>query len=92
MVTHKAIVPGYKQYLWLRKVSITNIISLKNLIKQYQVIYDSTDQILMVHREDKKPNMEFKMHESRLHCYKPNYKSVVLINSVSVNKQVLTKG
>ena len=48
--THKAIVPVYKQYLWFRTDAITNIIALKNLIKQYQVTYDNIDQIFVVHR------------------------------------------
>ena len=61
-VTHKATVPKYKQYVCFSKDAITNIIALKNLIKQYQVTYDSINQILVVHREDKeKPNMELNM-------------------------------
>ena len=47
-VTHKATVPRYKQYVWFSKDTITNIIALKNLIKQYQVTYDSTDKIYVV--------------------------------------------
>ena len=42
-VTHKAIVPGYKQDVLLIKYAITNMIYLKNLIKQYRVTYDSID-------------------------------------------------
>ena len=62
-VTHKATGPGYKIYFWFRKYYITNIMSLKQLIKQYQVTYNSIDQIFLVYREDQeKPNMEFKMH------------------------------
>ena len=34
-VTHKATVTRYNQDVWFTKYSITNIISLKNLIKQY---------------------------------------------------------
>ena len=46
----------------------------------------------MVHREDQeKPNMEFNMNESGIHCYKTNDKSVVIINKFSVNKQGFTK-
>ena len=52
-VTHKATVRGYKQDVWFRKDAITNIISLKNLIKQYRVTYDSIDQISVVHWEDR---------------------------------------
>ena len=46
----------------------------------------------MVHREDQeKPNMEFNMHESGLRCYNPTDKAVVIINDVSVNKQLISK-
>ena len=57
-VTHKVTVPRYKEDLWFSKYSMTNIISLKNLIKKYQVKYDSTNQIFVVDRGDQeKPNI-----------------------------------
>ena len=56
--THKAKVPGYKQDVWFSKDAITNIIALKNLIKKYQVKYDSTNQIFVADRGDQeKPNI-----------------------------------
>ena len=51
-VTHKSTVHGYKQDVWFSKYAITNIISLKNLIKQYRVTYDSIDQKFMLYRAD----------------------------------------
>ena len=46
----------------------------------------------MVHREDEeKSNIEFKMRESRLHCYNTTDKAVVLINTVYGNNQGLSK-
>ena len=51
-VNHKATLPRYKQDVWFIKDSITNIISLKNLINKYQVTYDIFDQIFVLHRED----------------------------------------
>ena len=42
-VTHKVKLHGYKQYVWFIKDVITNIIALKNLIKQYQLTHDSID-------------------------------------------------
>ena len=91
-VTHKATVPGYKQDVWFIKYYITNIIALKNLIKQYRVTYDSIYQILVVHREDnEKPNMEFKINESGIHCYNQTDNVLVLINDVSQNKQRFSK-
>ena len=35
--------------------------------------------------------MGFNMHESGLHCYNTTDKAVVLINTVSVNKQLISK-
>jgi hypothetical protein len=86
MVSHKATVAGYNQDVWFSKNAITNIISLKNLIKQYQVTYDSRDQMFVVHR-DHLPDMEFKMHESGLHYYDPREQGdFVLANTVPGNK------
>ena len=66
--------------------------ALKQLIKQDQVTYNSINQIFLVYREDQeKPNMELSMNQSGLHFYNPTDKEVVLINSVSVNKQVFPK-
>ena len=91
-VTRKETVTGYKKYFCFSKDSITNTIDLKKLINKYQVTYDSINQIFVVHREDQeKPNMEFKIHESVLHCYNPTDKAVVLINNVSGNKQEFSK-
>ena len=91
-VSHKATVPGYKQDVWFIKYAITNIISLKNLIKKYRVRYDSIDQISVVHREyQENPNMEFNMHQYGIHCNNPTYKAVILINTVSKNKQGFPK-
>ena len=80
-VTHKATGPRYKQYFWFRKYYITNIMALKQLIKQDQVTYNSIDQIFLVYREDQeKPNMDLSMNQYGLHCYNPTDKEVVLIN------------
>ena len=44
-----------------------------------------------MHRDDKeKPNMEFNMHEFLLHFYNPTDNSVVLINTISGNKQLFS--
>ena len=52
VVNHKTTVPGYKQDVWFRKYAITNIIAPNKMINQYQVTYDNTDRIFVVHRED----------------------------------------
>ncbi len=68
----QAELPGYHANVWFSKKAITNIILLKNLIKQYWVTYDSRYETFVVHREAHgKPNMEFRMHESGLHYFDP---------------------
>ena len=58
VVTCKATVPGYKQDLLFIKDAITNIISLKKLINQYQVTYDRIGQIFVINRDGQGiPNM-----------------------------------
>jgi hypothetical protein len=51
-VSHKARIPGYRFEVWYSKNAIANILSLKNLGKQYHVMYDSRDKSFVVHRED----------------------------------------
>jgi hypothetical protein len=90
MKVHKAKMKGYNSNVWFSEyATITNtMIALKNLIKQYRVRYDSDGQIFVVHREQQnKPNMEFKMHESGLHCFDPKNKAFVFLNTVSGNKE-----
>ena len=87
LVTHKAKKAGYHKNIWFRKISITNIIALSNIIQKYGVIYDSEDKMFIVHREaEGKPNMEFIMHKSGLHYYDPLNKHFAFINTVSGNK------
>ena len=40
-VNHKATINGYERPVWFSKYAITNIIALKNIIRQYRVTYDS---------------------------------------------------
>jgi hypothetical protein len=59
-VKKQAIMPGYHVHVWYNKKAITNILSLSNVIKQYCVMYNSNDQMFVVHREpEEKPDMEF---------------------------------
>ena len=92
VVSKKARVPGYNNDVWFSEKAITNIISLKNLIRQYRVTYDSKDEHFVVHRESAgKPNMLFKMHESGLHYFKPRDPEFVFVNTVAINKQPFTQ-
>ena len=62
------------------------------MIDQYRVTYDSIDKIFVVHMKyQEKPSMEFKMNKYGLHYYNPTDKEVVLINTISKNKQVFPK-
>ena len=71
-VNHKATINGYERPVWFSKDAITNIIALKNIIRQYRVTYDSDNLTFVVHREaTNKKNMEFRMHANGLHCYDP---------------------
>ena len=42
-ITNKAHVSGYKPHVWFDKKYITNLIALKNLIKQYCATYNILD-------------------------------------------------
>jgi hypothetical protein len=49
-ITEKCRIEGYKYLAWYSKKAITNIICLKNLIKCYQVTYDSeVNKTFVVH-------------------------------------------
>ena len=96
-VSRKAKIAGYENDVWFSTRAITNIIALRNLIKQYRVTYDSDDLMFVVHRERHgKPNMQFRMHKSGLHYFDPRDESftfvnLTLINTVSENKKSFTK-
>ena len=93
-VNRKATLPGYHKDVWFSTRAITNIIALRNIIQQYRVTYDSNDMMFVVHQElANKPNMEFRMHESRLHYYDPREETghLAFVNTVSKNKKGFTK-
>jgi hypothetical protein len=90
-VHHKAKMQGYKKDVWFSKNAITNIIALRNLIKQYRVTYDSDDnKTFVVHRSDQ-PNMELKMNACGLHYYNPTDKTLVFVATVSSKKEGYTQ-
>jgi hypothetical protein len=91
-VKKQAISPGYHAHVWYKKKAITNILSLSNVIKQYHVMYDSNDQMFVVHRElEGKPDMEFWMYKSGLHYFDPRDSEFIFVNTVSKNKAGFTK-
>jgi hypothetical protein len=93
VVTRKATMKGYNKTVWFSTRGISNIITLRNLIDQYRITYDSDDLMFVVHREsESKPNMEFRMHNSGLHYYAPREKKhLTSVNTVSENKTGFTK-
>jgi hypothetical protein len=93
LVTRKAYMAGYHKTVWFSKKAITNIISLRNLIHQYHITYDSDDLTFVVHREsESKPNMGFRMHECGLHYYDPRKTDhLAFISTFSKNKEGFTK-
>jgi hypothetical protein len=93
VVARKTAMSGYHKNVWFSKRSITNIIALSNVYKQYRVTYDSDDLMFVVHRKsESKPNMEFRMHESGLNYYnRRKTEHLAFVNTVSENKEVFTK-
>ena len=88
----KGRVPGYDTRVWFSTRAITNVIALKDVIKQYRVTYDSNDQYFVVHRgTEGKPNMLFKMHPSGLHYFDPDNEECMFVNTVTENMQDFTK-
>ena len=88
----KGRVPGYDTRVWFSTRAITNVIALKDVIKQCRVTCDSDDQYFVVHRESEcKPNMLFKMHPSGLHYFDPDNKEFMFVNTVKENMKVFTK-
>ena len=72
-VTTKARVPGYNQDVWFSTEAITDIMSLKNMKKQYRITYDSAASydFIVHHQKFGKLDLYFVMHESGLHYYDP---------------------
>ena len=69
MLNKVAAIDNYYGQVWYSSSAITNILSLKNVVKQYRVTYDSEDGLFfIVHCEEHgAPDMYFEMHDSGLH-------------------------
>ena len=93
-VNHKATINGYDRPVWFSKDAITNIIALKNIIRQYRVTYNSDELTFAVHREAaNKKNMEFRMHANGFHWYDPreDITEFAFMETVAGNKKGFTK-
>ena len=51
LVSHRSKIPGCNQTTWFSKKEITNMVSLKNITKQYIVTYYSNDETFFMHRK-----------------------------------------
>ena len=90
-VDHTALI-GQSTEVWFSKKAITNILSLKDVIKCYRVTYDSYDGAFIVWRENKGlPNMIFKMHSSGLHFYDLKREGFTFVVTVEDNLKSFTK-
>ncbi len=93
-ITDKCKIPGYKYLVWNSKTAITNIICLKNLIKCYQVTYDSElDTTFVVHRSAYGlPDLLFEMHPCGLHvCYPKKMDEFGFVLTVEDNMKLFSK-
>ncbi len=72
--------------IWFSTKAITNILSLKEVIKRYSVTYNSYDEAFYVYRESHGlPNMIFRLCSSGLHCYDPQREEFSFVVTVEEN-------
>jgi hypothetical protein len=93
-ITKKCKISGYKYLVWYSKKAITNIICLKNLIKYYQVTYDSKlDTTFVAHRSVfGLPDLLFEMHPCRLHvCYPKKMGEFGFVQTVEYKMKLFSK-
>jgi hypothetical protein len=84
--------PGYQNRIWYSRSTITNIIVLKNVKKQYRVTYNSNDEYFMVHHgSEGKPNILFHMHPCGLHYFDLKDQDFMFVSTVTENKKEFTK-
>ena len=89
-VNHNATINGYERPVWFSKNAITNIIAIKNIIRKYQVTYNSDKSTFVVHcKAAKKNNMEFRMHANGMHCYdsREDITEFAFLETVAGNKK-----
>ena len=71
-INYKATMPGYNYDTWYIKYAIANSISMKNMIRQHRVTYESDNKIFTVHWEAYTlPDMDFRMNTPGLHVFYP---------------------
>jgi hypothetical protein len=93
-ITTQGKFPGYKFWVWFSEKAITNIICLKNLIKNYRVIYDSKVETTLVNhcQQFGLPDLFFEMHSCGLHiCYSKKMGEFGFIQTVEDNMKLFSK-
>jgi hypothetical protein len=94
-ISKECKVLGYEFWVWYTQRAMTNILSLKNLIRLYRVTYDSEKRTsFIVHREEfGLPDMVFDMHPCGLHVYYPEKidGQYGFVQTVAENMKLFTK-
>jgi hypothetical protein len=91
-VNQMASIGKNKLLVWFSTKAITNILSLKEVTKNYHVTYDSYNNAFVVWREEQGlPNMVFKMHRSGLHYYDPTDDGFLFVVTVADNMKMFLK-
>jgi hypothetical protein len=94
-ISKECKVLGYDFWVWCTHRTMTNILSLKNLISLYRVTYDSEKRTsFIVHLEEfGLPDMVFDMHPCGLHVYYPEKidGQYGFVQTVAENMKLFTK-
>jgi hypothetical protein len=94
-ISKECKVLGYEFWVWYTRRAMTNILCLKNLIRLYQVTYDSERRTsFIVHLEEfGLPDMVFDMHPCGLHVYYPEQidGQYGFVQTVAENMKLFTK-
>jgi hypothetical protein len=65
---------------------------LKNMKKQYRVMYDSSEETFLVHcKAAGLPNLLLKEHTNGLHFFDPRQANFAFIETVELNMQLFSK-
>ena len=90
--TKKAYIKNYGE-VWFDERAITNILSLKNVKKQFRVTLDTEDDAggaLVVHKPDG-TKLLFVMHDNGLHYHHTKNRQMTLVNTVKKNAEGYSK-
>jgi hypothetical protein len=74
------------------KKAITNIFTLKNMKKQYRVMYDSSEETFLEHHKAAGlPNLLFKEHGNGLHFFDLRQADFAFVETVESNMRLYSK-